>query len=80
MMSNLTAQLTNLLERWEMLADAAAQRIDTTNAPVQGSFYAGVLFGIGLSCDELAEALARELVESAKSSTGTLSSAEQSSN
>jgi len=74
------SELTNLLERWEMLADAAAQRIDTTNAPVQGSFYAGVLFGIGLSSDELSEALAKELVESAKSSAGAVSSAEQSSN
>ena len=79
MTSELIIRLSDLLERWENLSTAAAQKVESEPQPVQCSFYAGVLFGMGVARDELIEALAKEMVESAKPE-GMMSSAEQSSN
>ena len=68
MTSELITHLTSLLDRWETLAAAAAQNIEMSDAPVQGGFYAGVLFAMEVARDELAVALANAMVESAKPS------------
>jgi hypothetical protein len=79
MASERSIQLSDLLDRWEKLSTAASQKVESASQPVQCSFYAGVLFGMSIARDELIEALAKEMIESTNL-TGTLSSAEQSSN
>ena len=78
MTSELITYVSDLLDRWETLSTAAAERVEAANQPVQGGFYAGVLFGMDVARDELAAALARAMHETAKpvdvtSSTGTSS-------
>jgi len=79
MTSERSIHLSDLLDRWEKLSTAAAQKVESAAQPIQCSFYAGVLFGMSIARDELIEVLAKKMVESANL-TGTMSSAEQSSN
>jgi hypothetical protein len=72
--------LSTLIDRWETLAGAAAQRIETSTHSAQANFYAGVLFGLGVSRDELAQALAEEMAEAAKPSKGLMKSNQGHSN
>ena len=58
------AQLTALLDRWDTLIDEAARKVETTTHPVQGAFYAGVMFGMESARDDLAAALASVLKQS----------------
>jgi hypothetical protein len=58
MTTDLHTTLTALLDRWNILAAESAHKINTAKAPVQGSFYAGVMFGMESARDELAAALA----------------------
>ena len=80
MTSELIIHLTTLLERWDTLSSAAAEKIEAANQPVQGGFYAGVLFGMDVARDELAAALAQAMVETANRSTGLMKSAGQPPN
>jgi hypothetical protein len=70
MSSDLITHLTDLLDRWENLANAASQQVETANQPVPASFYAGVLFGMGVAQDELAATLARAIAETTKPPAG----------
>lgn len=63
MPTNLTPTLTALLARWDAQAAEAAGKLETTGQPVQGAFYAGVMFGIETARDELAAALASAMAE-----------------
>ena len=80
MTPELINHLSTLLDRWETLAGAAAVSIENSTLSAQASFYAGVLFGLGVSRDELAQALANEMAETAQSSTGLVKSTQQHSN
>lgn len=66
MPTNLTPTLTALLDQWDKCAAEAAQKIETAGQPVQGAFYAGVMFGMETARDELAAALASALAEGVK--------------
>ena len=74
MTPELINHLSTLLDRWETLAGAAAVRIENSTLSAQASFYAGVLFGLGVSRDELAAALADEMANTAKPSEGLMKS------
>ena len=80
MTPELINHLSTLLDRWETLAGAAAVRIENSTLSAQASFYAGVLFGLGVSRDELAAALADEMANTAKPSGGLMKSTQQHSN
>ncbi|MBA3869325.1 MAG: hypothetical protein ABI970_14905 [Chloroflexota bacterium] len=80
MTSDLITDLTVLIDRWETLSNAAAQQVESAGQPVQGGFYAGVLFGMGVARDELVEALANAMAEVAKPSTGMMYSDKQPPN
>jgi hypothetical protein len=45
-------------DRWNMLADEAARKLEASGQPVRGGFYTGVMFGVESARDELAAALA----------------------
>ncbi len=77
MTSELIIQLTTLLDRWENLSSAAAEKVEAADQPIQGGFYAGVLFGMDVARDELAAALAQAMAETANRSTGMIKSAGQ---
>ncbi len=77
MTSEFITQLADLIDRWDTLSKAAAERIDTADQAVQGDFYAGLLFGIDIARDELIAALAQAMTETAKTSTGMMKSAGQ---
>jgi hypothetical protein len=80
MKSERIERLLNLVDRWETLAGAAAVRIENSTLSAQASFYAGVLFGLGVSRDELSAALADEMANAAKPSAGLMKSSQQHSN
>jgi hypothetical protein len=61
--ADLHITLTAPLARWDTLADEVARKLEASGQPVQGGFYAGVMFGIESARDELAEALARAMAE-----------------
>lgn len=42
------------LARWDTLADEAARKLEACWQPVQGGFYAGLMFGKELARKELA--------------------------
>ena len=58
MTSELITHLTTLLDRWDNLSAAAAENVEMAAQPIQGGFYAGVLFGMDVARDELAATLA----------------------
>jgi hypothetical protein len=68
MTTALTTKLTALLTRWDALAAESAHKIEATAHPVQGGFYAGVMFGIEMARDELAAALARAVAKATRQS------------
>ena len=80
MTSELIIQINTLLERWNILSTAAAEKIEDANQPIQGGFYAGVLFGMDVAREELAAALAQAMAETANRSTGVMKSAGQQPN
>ncbi len=80
MTSDLITHLATLLDRWDTLSAAAAERIETTEQLVQGGFYAGLLFGMGVARDELATALAQAMAETTKLPSDIISSAGQQRN
>ncbi len=79
MTTDLITYVSDLLDRWENLSTAAAERVEAAHQPIQGGFYAGVLFGMDVARDELAAALARAMSETAKP-VDVASSARTSSN
>lgn len=80
MTSDLITHLATLLDRWDTLSAAAAERIETTEQLVQGGFYAGLLFGMDVARDELAAALAQAMAETANLSSDMMNSASQQRN
>lgn len=62
----LTTTLTALLDQWDKRAAEAARKLEASGQPVQGAFYAGVMFGMETARDELAAALASVLAEGVK--------------
>jgi hypothetical protein len=66
MTTHLTATLTALLDHWNTTAAEAARKLEASEQPVQGGFYAGVMFGMETARDELAAALAIAMSEVAK--------------
>ncbi|MBI1280718.1 MAG: hypothetical protein GC179_21520 [Anaerolineaceae bacterium] len=77
MTSEFFTQLTDLIERWDILSKAAAERLEKAEKDTQGDFYAGLLFGIDIASDELAAALAKAVKESTQMSSGLLKSPEK---
>ena len=80
MTSDLITQLSTLLNRWDTLSAAAAERIETTDQLEQGGFYAGLLFGMDVARDELATALAQAMADTAKLPSDVMNSAGQQPN
>jgi hypothetical protein len=72
MTTDLITNLTDLLDRWESLSMAAAEKVEAAGQPIQGGFYAGVLFGMDVARDELAAALANAMIEAAKPTTSIM--------
>jgi hypothetical protein len=60
MTADLLTQLTALLDHWNA---EAARKLETSGQPVQGGFYAGVMFSMESARDELAAALAIAMAE-----------------
>jgi hypothetical protein len=67
MSTELITTLTTLLEHWNTTAADAAQKIEATAQPIQGAYFAGVMFGMETARDELAAALASVMAETVKS-------------
>ena len=72
MPTDLTTHVTALLERWDKLAAEAPQKAEATDQVVQASFYAGETFGIQLTRNELATALANSIAEAGRPSTSVM--------
>lgn len=66
MTTELITRLTALLAHFDKLADSAARKLEDCEQPTQGAFYAGVMFGMETARDDLAEALASAMMETAK--------------
>ena len=58
MTTDLTSTLTALLDHWNLIATGATQKVSKTTEPIQGAYYAGVLFGMENARDDLAAVLA----------------------